>query len=156
MLRTILLLPIVLGSLTFGLSAGPAREPDLAGVYVCSGKNPDGTTYEGIVEIVKHNDVFQLLWIVESEVIGVGIGIRSGNVLAVAYYSGHPGVVAYRIEGGNRLVGEWTDVDADGVLSFGNADQSATREARHLLFRRPDRNPLRPRAFYLIPRRPPD
>ena len=33
---------------------------DLAGVFICTGKNFDGTTYEGVVEIVRHNDMLGL------------------------------------------------------------------------------------------------
>jgi hypothetical protein len=47
---------------------------DLAGVYICTGKNFDGTTYEGVVEIVRHNDTFQLVWFIDSEVVALGGG----------------------------------------------------------------------------------
>ena len=45
------------------------------------------------------------------------MGIRTGNVLSVAFYSGSTGVVAYRIEGQDRLVGEWTVAGAEGQVS---------------------------------------
>ena len=76
-----------------------------------------GTTYEGVVEIVRHNDTFQLVWFIDSEVVALGMGIRTGSVLSVAYFSELPGVVTYRIEAGNRLVGEWTVAGAGGVVS---------------------------------------
>ena len=118
MFRTMLVVPMLLGLLTFSGGAHYAPEPerDLAGVYVSSDKNPDGSQYQGIVEIVKQNDAFLLVWLSESEIVAVGIGIRSGNVLAVSYFAEPPGVVAYRVEEGNRLVGEWTVVGADGAL----------------------------------------
>jgi len=37
-------------------------------------------------------------------------------VLAVSYFSGLPGVAAYQIEDGSRLVGEWTVAGAGGEL----------------------------------------
>jgi hypothetical protein len=52
----------------------------------------------------------------DSDLIAVGMGIRTGDVLAVSYLSGLPGVVAYRIEEGDRLVGEWTVAGAEGEL----------------------------------------
>jgi hypothetical protein len=135
MLRTILLIPVLVGTLAFtasaqvtpeaDLQAAPGADPqaipetdqaDLAGVYICDGVNPSGRPYQGIVEIVKDHDVYQVVWSFESEVVAIGLGIRSGEVLAVMHYSGIPGVVAYRIERGPRLVGEWTFPGADGAL----------------------------------------
>jgi hypothetical protein len=116
MRRASLLLSIVLGVLTFTVPADSAPEQDLTGVYLCSGKNFDGTTYDGLVEISKDNGAFQLQWLIDDDVVAVGMGIRKGDVLAVAYYSALPGVVAYRIEPNNRLVGEWTLVGAKGTL----------------------------------------
>ena len=58
---------------------------DLAGVSICTGKNFDGTTCQGVVEIVRHNDTFQLVWFIDSEVVALGVGIRSANLLSVAY-----------------------------------------------------------------------
>jgi|SRR5262245_5909350 len=115
MRRAILLLLVLVPVLTVAVRLDSASEPDLAGVYLCNGKNIDGTSYEGLVEIVKDHGAFQLQWVVGENVVAVGMGILSGNVLAVAYYSALPGVVAYRIEG-NRLVGEWTLVGAEGAL----------------------------------------
>ena len=37
-------------------------------------------------------------------------------MLAVSYFSGLPGVAAYQIEDGSRLVGEWTVAGAGGEL----------------------------------------
>ena len=97
-------------------SAGPGGA-DLSGTYACSGINPDGSGYESVVvEIARLNGAYQLRWVVDSEVIAVGMGIRTGDVLAVAYLSGLPGVVAYRLEQGDRLVGEWTLAGADGEV----------------------------------------
>jgi hypothetical protein len=63
----------------------PSDLADLAGVCICTGKNFDATTYEGVVEIVRHNDTVQLVWFIDSEVVALGVGIRSGNLLSVAY-----------------------------------------------------------------------
>src|SRR2546428_390438 len=115
MLRTILLIPVLLGTMAVTASA-QATPSELAGVYICDGVGPDGLPYQALVEIVKHNDTYQLLWWFESEVVGIGLGIRSADVLAVMHYSGLPGVIAYKIEEGPCLVGEWTVAGADGVV----------------------------------------
>jgi hypothetical protein len=35
---------------------------DLKGVYICDGVNPSGHPYQGMVEIVKDHDAYQLVW----------------------------------------------------------------------------------------------
>src|SRR5688572_4557112 len=121
--HVLLTLSVLLGpSIAASSAAGddvPSDLADLAGVYICTGKNFDGSTYEGTVEIVRHNDAFQLVWFIDSEVVALGFGIRTGSMLSVAYFadSHSPGVVAYRIEAGNRLVGDWTVAGANGVVS---------------------------------------
>jgi hypothetical protein len=114
MFRRILILPLMLAALTF--TAAADSESELAGVYACNGKNPDGSSYDTVVEIVKQDGAFVLRWFDQSELIAVGLGIRKGDVLAVSYFSGLPGVAAYQIEDGNRLVGEWTVAGAGGEL----------------------------------------
>jgi len=117
MLRTTLLISALLGTMAIGATAStPAAPGDLAGLYICDGVGPEGLPYQALVEITKNNDTYHLLWWVESEVVGIGLGIRSGDVLAVMHYSGLPGVVAYKIEEGPRLVGQWTVAGADGVV----------------------------------------
>ena len=114
--RTPLLLPVLIAVLSIAeLAAGPG--PDLSGAYRCSGINPDGSSYENVVvEIVRYNDAYQLLWSVDSEPIAIGMGVRTGDVFAVSYLADVPGVAAYRIEPGGRLVGEWTLAGLGGRL----------------------------------------
>lgn len=81
--------------------------PDVAGVYTCEGKNPDGSPYKGIVEIVKFHDSFLVRWTLPDDVTVIGVGLESGGVLAVSYFGGAPGVIVYRAEG-DRLLGQWT------------------------------------------------
>lgn len=102
-----------------GLSAPPARMadlPDLDGVYSCDGVNPAGRPYRGIVEIVRTDNTFRLRWTFPQDADGaLGIGIMSNGVLAVSYYGGATaGVVVYKVEDGNKLVGEWTVVGSEG------------------------------------------
>jgi hypothetical protein len=65
----------------------PSDLADFAGVYICTGKNFDGTTYEGVVEIVRHNDMFRVVWFIDSDVVALGVGSRSANLLSIAYSS---------------------------------------------------------------------
>ena len=87
--HVLLTLSLLLGPLSGASGAAvddvPSDLADLTGVYICTGKNFDGTTYEGVVEIVRRNDTFQLVWFIDSEVVALGVGIRSGNLLSVAY-----------------------------------------------------------------------
>jgi hypothetical protein len=115
MLRTILILTMLAG-LTLTAAGDPAAPADLPGFYICNGTNGDGTSYRAVVEIAKQHDSYVLRWFVDSDVVAVGLGIRTGDVLSVAYFSASPGVIAFRIEPGNRLVGEWTLTDADGLV----------------------------------------
>jgi hypothetical protein len=87
--------------------------PGMAGVYMCEGKNPDGSPYKGIVEIVKFHDSFLVRWTLPDDVTVIGVGLESGGVLAVSYFGGAPGVIVYRAEG-DRLLGQWTMGGTDG------------------------------------------
>ena len=115
MRRPVLLLILLIEMLTLA-APGNAAETDLAGRYACQGVNADGSSYEAVVEIAKHNDEYLLAWIAGSQVVAVGMGIRTGDVLAVAYLSTLPGVVVYRIEQGDQLIGQWTVAGLEGRI----------------------------------------
>jgi hypothetical protein len=94
-----------------------AADPDLVGIYACEGTRPDGEHYEASVEILRNENVYQLRWILPTGDQALGIGIVSGDSLAVGYFGSLPGVVIYKIgqEGSTRqLVGTWTVVGANG------------------------------------------
>jgi hypothetical protein len=116
MFRVSLLVPTLIGALACAAPAVAGTEADLDGVYICNGINPDGSPYRGIVQIAKHENTFYVRWVFGGKVAAVGIGIRSGDVLAVANYSGVPGVVVYKIDGDAGLIGEWTVDGADGAV----------------------------------------
>ena len=110
-----------------GVAPGPMRadgDPELIGVYVSKGVNPDGTPYQGFVRIARHGENFLVSWIFPRlsnemfllEQSAVGVGILEGGMLAVAYLSpDRAGVVVYRVEeGGHRLAGHWAVV-GDGA-----------------------------------------
>ena len=121
MLRTTLItvaLLLMIGRLA--TVAGPAQAQDdvkdIAGVYAAEGSNGDGSPYRAIVVIQKQRDTFRMQWIFPTRTAAVGLGILSGNLLAVSYVGASPGIVVYKIEG-QQLVGEWTLFGAGGVLS---------------------------------------
>ena len=121
MLRTTLItvaLLLIIGRLA--TIAGPADAQDdaqdIAGVYAAEGSNGDGSLYRAIVVIEKHRAAFRMQWVFPTGASAVGLGILSGNVLAVSYYGASPGIVLYKVEG-PKLVGEWTLFGGGGVLS---------------------------------------
>lgn len=101
-------------------------EPDLHGMYASEGLNPDGSTYRGIVVVVRHGETFLLAWMfpkVEGDSVSLvpksaGIGIVSGGTLAVSFYGGEvAGVVVYQIESrGERLTGRWAVAGSAGAV----------------------------------------
>jgi hypothetical protein len=97
----------------------PPAGDKIAGLYACEGIRPDGVAYRGVVQIVRHDNTYHLLWTLAPDEQYLGIGILSEGVLAVSYFGGLPGVVVYRIgEGqlGPQLTGRWTVVEADGQV----------------------------------------
>ncbi|SRR5262245_5633345 len=112
---------VLVGLVTLAL-AGPsfaapdkAPESSIVGTYSCEGTNPDGGTYSGIVQIVKHGDSYLVRWTMPDESKVLGIGILNGATLSVSYYGGTPSIVVYSIENG-KLSGTWTAVGAEGEL----------------------------------------
>jgi hypothetical protein len=112
---------------TAGVAASPVPVvPDLEGMYVANGMNPDGTEYRGFVQIVKHGESFVVSWmfpaasgeVIVFEPASIGIGIVNSGMLAVSYYSARlSGVVLYRIEeDGKRLAGYWTVAGEAGIV----------------------------------------
>jgi hypothetical protein len=89
---------------------------DLVGTYSCAGTNPDGGTYEGIVDIVKMKDTYLVRWTMQDDTQVVGVGIFAGGMLSVSYFGGTPSVVVYSIGENGRLDGQWTAGGAEGAI----------------------------------------
>ena len=96
--------------------APQAPETKIEGVYTCEGKNPDGAPYAGVVEIVKHKETYLVRWTMPDESQVVGVGIYSGNQLAVSYFGGTPALVVYSIAANGQLNGKWTAGGAAGAV----------------------------------------
>ncbi|MBW3538974.1 MAG: hypothetical protein KY476_01765 [Planctomycetes bacterium] len=88
-----------------------AEKINLAGRYTCTGTNPDGGAYQGVVQIKKLGDAWQLTWQIGEES-HEGIGLVTGNLLSVSWrIEGGGGVVVYTIKGTGaerKLDGKWT------------------------------------------------
>lgn len=114
MVRTVLVGVVLVALGGIGPIAAPDPQPDLAGVYRCDGKNPDGSAYQGVVEIAKLRGTFRVKWTLDDGAV-MGVGIFSGGVFAVSYFGGAPAVVVYTVDG-DRLVGEWTMGGVEGAV----------------------------------------
>ena len=91
------------------------KKPSVAGVYRCEGANPDGSPYQGLVEIVAVDNTYLVHWVMADGAEVLGVGIRKSDLLSVSYFGGTPAVAVYSIDG-DRLVGEWTMGGAEGML----------------------------------------
>jgi hypothetical protein len=114
-MRRIVLLGIVaIAVCAFSPMAAQTPQPELSGVYRCNGMNPDGTSYQGVVEISKLQDTFRVRWTMDDGSI-IGVGIFSNGVFAVSYFGGAPAVAVYKVDG-TSLVGEWTMGGIEGAM----------------------------------------
>jgi hypothetical protein len=114
MRRIVLLGVIVIAVCAYARMAAQAPQPELSGVYRCNGMNPDGTAYQGVVEISKLRNTFRVRWTMDDGSI-IGVGIYSNGIFAVSYFGGAPAVVVYKLDGTN-LVGEWTMGGIEGAV----------------------------------------
>ena len=86
------------------------------GVYSLSGTNPDGSAYGGEVAMQQVGLVsWRVIWSVEGERIE-GIGMSSGNVMAVMYQLGQrTGMGIFNIEANGTMIGQWTVLGSSGI-----------------------------------------
>ena len=116
MTRALLACLVIVGLVGYSAAASETAESDLVGVYSCEGMNPDKTTYEGIVEIVKNRDTYLVRWTMQDNSRVVGVGIFTGGMLSVSYFGGTPSLVVYTVGEGGRLDGKWTAGGAQGQI----------------------------------------
>jgi hypothetical protein len=116
--RTLGIVFPLIATLALVAPAGSAPTVDFSGVYKCDGRNADGSPYEGIVEIMKVQNTYRVRWTLARGQVHVGLGIATNDFLSVSYYSeGGAGVIVYGAESnGERLVGRWTELGAQGEL----------------------------------------
>jgi hypothetical protein len=126
----------------------PSADAPLAGTYDCQGVEPDGTPYHGIVQITPNQGTYDVVWIFSSGQEYAGLGVVNGDVLAVSYFTNRPGVVAYKIqtgEKGPRLQGQWTVVGAGKVFQ-----ETLTQVSRDVKRPEPPPQPQRREAAPLL------
>ena len=100
-------LRISLGSLAaFGLLAVAALAQDLTGAYLAQGRNADGSTYRGTVQLTHRADVVSLAWQVGAESY-IGTGVLDGRVVTVDWGADTP--VVYVVMPDGTLHGTWAD-----------------------------------------------
>jgi hypothetical protein len=105
---------LLLGAVT--AVAEPTPGSDLTGVYAAEGKNPDGSPYSAVVEIVKRRDTYLVRWTQANDEKVVGVGIQREGLLSVSYFGGTPAIVVYSVGTDGRLDGQWTMGGAEGAV----------------------------------------
>lgn len=95
-----------------GAAAGPLSP--LAGTYLASGKNPDGSRYSGRVTIRQDGGAYHLAWQIGNTGYK-GTGSLSGNVLVVDW--GAPTPVVYAVTDDGSLKGLWEAGKGEEILS---------------------------------------
>lgn len=102
----------------------PAAPKNLAGNYEANGTNPDnGEPYKADLTIAQQGDVLQFSWKSGGQDYD-GVGVQSGNAVAVAYTTGKDGkgcgVVLYKIN---------SDGSMDGKVGYWGENKMETEKA---------------------------
>ena len=104
---------LFVASLTFacgGNATAPTEEQpelaDLSGNYDVAGANPDGSTYQCVLDVARDGAVYQWNWSACGDF--QGVGIQRENVVSVGWGGEECGVVSYLIQEDGALTGLWT------------------------------------------------
>jgi hypothetical protein len=81
--------------------------------HTVSGRNPDGSRYQGTLALYTVGPAYSLRWLIGQDTY-VGLGVRRGNLLAVAYGSDSCGMVAYSLDADGTLRGDFTTFSDHG------------------------------------------
>lgn len=112
-MRLLLRIGLVCAALALTVPAHVAgKDADaIEGVYTCTGKNPEGTPYSGLVEIRQTKNTYHARWTFpHSEFRAVGAGFVRDGRLVIAYSVGDSVIVAVYDIKGKTLKGHWTAV----------------------------------------------
>ena len=106
----------ILSLMALLLSAQIAGAQDLAGCYLVSGTNLDGSPYSGEAVITLSSDVTcEIVWTTGGTT-STGICMRDSNAFAAAYeLNGAVGLVIYLIQPDGTLNGTWTVAGVNAV-----------------------------------------
>jgi TolB-like protein len=88
--------------------------PRLEGSYFASGRNPNGSTYTGTVQISKGNNSYHFFWKIGNSTYN-GIGVLKDRTITVDWGQDSP--VIYLIQDDGRLVGKWANGTASETLT---------------------------------------
>lgn len=81
--------------------------PPILGDYTVLGTNPDGSNYEGALEITASNGIFWWNWLDRNK---LGVGLSYENMVTVAWAkSGYCGPFVYTLHEDGTLEGVWTE-----------------------------------------------
>ena len=94
------------GLAAVALMAGPVAAQSVGGMYRAEGRNPDGSTYEGRVQISERGGAIAMTWWVGNDTYQ-GTGERNGDVIWVDWGDSYP-VVYVRMPSG-ELHGTWSN-----------------------------------------------
>lgn len=92
-----------------------AAAPDVIGVYLAEGVNPEGAPYMALLEIVQRGETFHARWSFQAGEPAYGVGFVRYGALIFGYPGG---VVAYTLDDQGRIsVGEWTVGNEERVFT---------------------------------------
>jgi hypothetical protein len=83
-----------------------AVDTTIEGKYRSQGQNPDGTAYEGTLDLQKKGEIYSIQWQAGDSQFS-GTGLKEDSILAVSYFQKNKARTAiYRIRPG-KLEGRW-------------------------------------------------
>ena len=86
---------------------------NLVGRYRADGKNPDGTSYTGEVEIRNENAMYYFIWTINSQTL-YGSGTLNNNILNINWSGG---LVSYVLQPNGVLQGSWANGQGTETLT---------------------------------------
>ena len=110
-----MLIALLLICSMFGASLAAEPLGTVVGTYKVEGKNPDGKVYDMEIRITGLPDGSgSVEYIYEGRLAAIGLALRTGDVLSVAFQGQMSGVASYKISK-DRMSGEWTLPDVLGI-----------------------------------------
>ena len=145
--------PINYTNLGSEMAISTLKNGPLEGSYKVSGTNPDGSRYDGALEVTAEGNVYRWAWNTGNEILGVGI--QRDNIVSVAYGSAGCSIVSYLIHTDKSLEALWayvgtSETGSESVTPFSsevtiNTEQVNNQEAGEIGQQLSDA-PVRPSA----------
>ena len=103
--------------LAASFTSAAAQDQDIAGTYTVTGKNPDGSAYNGVATIGgTAGGNCGITWTIGNGQTSEAFCMRQGEVVGAAYTLGQSiGLVIYRINADGSLEGTWSIAGQEGV-----------------------------------------